>query len=55
LIDIELLPDDLKLAVLKQAASYYEQREAVAFGASMVAVLSNTVTCAGLFICRTRV
>jgi len=32
---IDPLPADLKLAVLKQAAFYYEQREAVAFGVSM--------------------
>lgn len=35
LTEIDPLPDDLKLAVLKQAAFYYEQREAVAFGIAM--------------------
>ncbi|MHA7882582.1 head-tail connector protein [Nitratireductor rhodophyticola] len=35
LADLDPLPDDLKLAVLKQAAFYYEQREAVAFGIAM--------------------
>lgn len=31
----DVLPDDLKLAVLRLAAFYYEQREAVAFGITM--------------------
>lgn len=35
LSEFDPLPDDLKLAVLKQAAFYYEQREAVAFGVAM--------------------
>lgn len=35
LSDIDPLPDDLKLAVLKQTAFYYEQREAVSFGVAM--------------------
>lgn len=35
LAEFEPLPADLKLAVLKQAAFYYEQREAVAFGIAM--------------------
>lgn len=33
--EIDPFPGDLKLAILKQAAFYYEQREAVAFGVSM--------------------
>lgn len=33
--DLDPLPDDLKLAVLKLVAFYYEQREAVAFGITM--------------------
>lgn len=32
---IDPLPDDLKLAVLKLVAFYYEQREAVGFGVAM--------------------
>lgn len=35
LADLDPLPDDLKLAVLKLVAFYYEQREAVAFGITM--------------------
>lgn len=35
LAEIDPFPADLKLAVLKQAAFHYEQREAVAFGATM--------------------
>lgn len=35
LTDLDPLPDDLKLAVLKLVAFYYEQREAVAFGITM--------------------
>lgn len=35
LAEIDPVPADLKLAVLKQAAFHYEQREAVAFGATM--------------------
>jgi uncharacterized phage protein (predicted DNA packaging) len=35
LADLDPLPDDLKLAVLKLVAFHYEQREAVAFGGSM--------------------
>ena len=31
----DVLPDDLKLAVLKLVAFYYENREAVAFGVAM--------------------
>lgn len=31
----DALPDDLKLAVLKLVAFYYENREAVAFGVAM--------------------
>ncbi|WP_265519494.1 head-tail connector protein [Nitratireductor luteus] len=32
---LDPLPDDLKLAVLKLVAFYFEQREAVAFGITM--------------------
>lgn len=32
---LDPLPDDLKLAVLKLVAFYYEQREAVGFGSTM--------------------
>jgi len=35
LAEIEPFPADLKLAVLKLATFYYEQREAVGFGISM--------------------
>ncbi|TPL52041.1 phage gp6-like head-tail connector protein [Mesorhizobium sp. B2-4-4] len=35
LADLDPLPDDLKLAVLKLVGFYYEQREAVAFGITM--------------------
>jgi uncharacterized phage protein (predicted DNA packaging) len=35
LSDFDVLSDDLKLAVLRLAAFYYEQREAVAFGITM--------------------
>ncbi|AKI01431.1 putative phage protein [Hoeflea sp. IMCC20628] len=35
LADLDPMPDDLKLAVLKLVAFYYEQREAVAFGITM--------------------
>ncbi|MBZ9694543.1 head-tail connector protein [Mesorhizobium sp. CO1-1-9] len=35
LTDLNPLPDDLKLAVLKLVAFYYEQRESVAFGIIM--------------------
>lgn len=35
LADLDPLPDDLKLAVLKLVAFYYEQREAVGFGVTM--------------------
>lgn len=35
LADLDPLPDDLKLAVLKLVAFYYEQREAVAFDITM--------------------
>lgn len=35
LADFDPVPPDLKLAVLKLVAFYYEQREAVAFGISM--------------------
>jgi len=35
LSEIDPFPADLKLAILKLAAFYYEQREAVGFGASM--------------------
>jgi len=33
--DIDPVPGDLKLAVLKLASFYYEQREAVSFGTAM--------------------
>jgi len=35
LASFEVVPDDLKLAALKLAAFYYEQREAVTFGVAM--------------------
>jgi uncharacterized phage protein (predicted DNA packaging) len=35
LADLDPLPADLKLAVLKLVAFYYEQREAISFGVSM--------------------
>lgn len=35
LADLDPLPADLKLAVLKLVAFHYEQREAVAFGGTM--------------------
>jgi uncharacterized phage protein (predicted DNA packaging) len=35
LADFDPVPGDLKLAVLKLASFYYEQREAVAFGTAM--------------------
>lgn len=35
LADLDPLPDDLKLAVLKLTAFHYEQREATGFGVSM--------------------
>lgn len=33
--ELDPFPGDLKLAILNQAAFYYEQREAVTFGVSM--------------------
>lgn len=35
LADLDPMPDDVRLAVLKLVAFYYEQREAVAFGITM--------------------
>lgn len=35
LADLDPMPDDLKLAVLKLVAFHYEQREATGFGVSM--------------------
>ncbi|AZO38804.1 MAG: phage head-tail connector protein [Mesorhizobium sp.] len=40
LADLDPLPDDLKLAVLKLVAFHYEQREAVAFSVTMTMQLA---------------